>query len=29
MGRFGLIDEKILIDYCEHILRIENNQVTR
>lgn len=29
MTRFSLIDEKILLDYCEHILSIENNQVTR
>ena len=29
MARFKLIDEHILLDYCEHILRNENAQNTK
>jgi hypothetical protein len=29
MVRFGLIDEGILIDYCERMVKIESNQTTK
>ena len=29
MCRFQLLDENILLDYCDKILKLENNQVTK
>ena len=29
MCRFSLMDENILLDYCDKILKLENNQVTK
>lgn len=29
MARFGLMDEGVLLDYCERILRNENSQTTK
>jgi hypothetical protein len=29
MCRFALVDENILLDYCDRILRLENSQVTK
>lgn len=29
MSRFGLMDEHILLEYCEKALRVESSQSTR